>query len=208
VKLIITWKDGRVGIQIFNFYRLPFTFSKIQTPHIERCWMDGHITLTWLKKVVTRLIDPCIVLVFSPSPTFVSINVTLTNWRCLLVLICKLAHVSFEKASTTLVMCFYLFIWVQMYVLEDQTLKCSLPSSMDPFFFKEMWVGLSIIKSRSNFLNSSKLSISFHFIYLFILIPMGELPIGMCTLLCTPPPLLYIWAPPPFNLHFFVKVQV
>jgi len=45
VKLIITWRgDGRVGIQILNFYWLPFPFSKIQTPHIEGCWMDGHVT--------------------------------------------------------------------------------------------------------------------------------------------------------------------
>jgi len=141
VKVTITWRgNGRVGIQIFNFFWASFYF--FQNPNSSHQRMSNAwtcYTLAWLKRVVTRLIDPYIALVFSPSPTFVSINVTLTNWGCLLVLTCRLAHVSFEKASTTLVMCLYLFIWVQMYVLEDQFLKCSLPFSMDPFFVNEMW---------------------------------------------------------------------
>ncbi len=45
VKVIITWRgNGRVGIQILNFFWLPFTFSKIQTPHIKVCHMNGHVT--------------------------------------------------------------------------------------------------------------------------------------------------------------------
>ncbi len=159
------WKSWYPNSQL-----LLASFSFFQNPDpSHRRTLDGWAcyTLTWLKKVVTRLIDPCIVLVFSPSPTFVSINVTLTNWGSLLVLICRLAHVSFEKASTTLVMCLYLFIWVQMYVLEDQNLKCSLPSSMDPFFFNKMWVGLSIIKSCSTFLILP--SFPYPFIFYFIL---------------------------------------
>jgi len=154
VKVTITWRgNGRVGIQIFNFFWASFYF--FQNPNSSHQRMSNAwtcYTLAWLKRVVTRLIDPYIALVFSPSPTFVSINVTLTNWGCLLVLTCRLAHVSFEKASTTLVMCLYLFIWVQMYVLEDQFLKCSLPFSMDPFFVNEMWVGLSIRTICSTFL--------------------------------------------------------
>jgi len=54
-------------------------FPKSKPSH--RRMLDGWACyiLTWLKKVATRLIDPYIVLLFSPSPTFVSINVTLTN---------------------------------------------------------------------------------------------------------------------------------
>jgi hypothetical protein len=71
------WKSWYPNSQLLlaSFY----FFQNLDPSH--RRMLDGWAcyTLTWLKKEVIRLIDPYIVLVFSPSPTFVSINVTLTN---------------------------------------------------------------------------------------------------------------------------------